>query len=345
MEEDKKTVTQYDVAKAAGVTRSMVSYVISGNTERSVAPETRRKILEAIETLGYRPNKAAQALQQGDVALAFRRIGIIIHAPDVFRRPYYAEIIEGIYTFAHKNNFEIAFIRFFYEFENPVLFNKLIHEEEIGSLILIALEKDVQNSGDKLILKMKERIKKIVCVEWKFSGLSSVYFDRKAAGKKDTEYLIACGYYDISYIGERDERIDGVKEALAEHSLQNGSASDIVVGAAFDINSGYAAIKKLHEQNRLSRAIVCGSDEVAMGVLCYLNEFDIAVPKRVAVISIDNIDMSGYTSPPLTTLNIQKTEMGAMAVELIVSDRAGQDEHAVEMTLPTVIVERKSCCN
>ncbi|MCR5762514.1 MAG: LacI family transcriptional regulator [Treponema sp.] len=342
MEREKKTVTQYDVAKAAGVTRSMVSYVISGNTERSVAPETRKKILEAIELLGYRPNKVAQALQQGDKSLASRRIGIIIHAPDVFRRPYYAEIIEGIHTCAHKNNFEIAFIRFFYEFENPVLFNKLIHEDEIGGLILIALEKDVQGSENKIIHKMKERIKKIVCVEWKFPGLTSVFFDRKAAGKKDAEYLIECGYADISYIGADDERIDGVKEALKEHDLNN---VDIVIGIAFDINSGYAAIKEICNQKKLSRAIVCGSDEVAMGVLCYLNECGIAVPEKVAVISIDNIDMSGYTTPPLTTLNIQKTEMGTKAVELIASDNAYQDENAVEVTFPTVIVERKSCCN
>lgn len=340
MDEVKKTVTQYDVAKAAGVTRSMVSYVISGNTERSVAPETRKKILEAIEKLGYRPNKAAQALQQGDVALASRRIGVIIHAPEVFRRPYYAEILEGIHTSAHDNNCEIAFIRFFDEFENPVLFNKLIHEEEIGGLILVALDQDVTSVDNKLIQKMRERIKKIVCVEWKFPGLASVFFDRKAAGKKDAEYLIECGYKDISYIGELDERIDGVKEALKENNFTN---LNITIAAAFDINSGYCAVKKLHEQKKLSRSVVCGSDEVAIGVLCYLNECDIEVPKRIAVVSIDNIDMAGYTTPPLTTLNIQKTAMGAKAVELILNGDAEQKNDAVEIVLPTVVVERKSC--
>lgn len=91
----KSTVTQNDVAKEAGVTRSMVSYVISGNSDRSVAPETRQRILDAIEKLGYRPNKAAQALQQGDVAFASNRIGVILCNADVFLRPYYAEIISA----------------------------------------------------------------------------------------------------------------------------------------------------------------------------------------------------------------------------------------------------------
>ena len=74
----KSAVTQNDVAKEAGVTRSMVSYVISGNSDRSVAPETRKRILDAIERLGYRPNKAAQALQQGDVGFAANKIGVVL---------------------------------------------------------------------------------------------------------------------------------------------------------------------------------------------------------------------------------------------------------------------------
>ena len=88
-----KKVTQNDVAREAGVTRSMVSYVISGSNERSVAAETRKRILEAIDRLGYRPNKAAQALQQGNEGFAKNQIGVVLCSPDVFRRPYYAEII------------------------------------------------------------------------------------------------------------------------------------------------------------------------------------------------------------------------------------------------------------
>ena len=84
----KSAVTQNDVAKEAGVTRSMVSYVISGNSDRSVAPETRKRILDAIERLGYRPNKAAQALQQGDVGFAANKIGVVLCTSETFLRPY-----------------------------------------------------------------------------------------------------------------------------------------------------------------------------------------------------------------------------------------------------------------
>ena len=340
-EKQKRTVTQYDVAREAGVTRSMVSYVISGNTERSVAPETRRRILEVIDRLGYRPNKAAQALQQGDVALASKQIGLVLCNADVFRRPYYAEIIAGIHTAAHEHSHHIRFIRFFEELKNPVLFNELIHPEEIGGLILVSTDQCIRTEQDKkLIQHIRERIQKIVCVEWVYEGLSSVVFDRQNTGYKAACHLFECGYNDIAYIGENDDRLRGALLAVQEHG---GDSSAMHKEFAYNMEGGYAAIGQLHKSVQgLPRAIVCGSDEVAVGVLCYLNERHIAVPAQVALISIDNIEISGYTTPPLTTMNVQKNSMGFRAVEMIVNNTAGQDENALNIVIPAEIVVRES---
>lgn len=340
-----KTVTQNDVAKAAGVTRSMVSYVISGNTERSVAPETRERILKVIEELGYRPNKAAQQLQQGDVGFASKKIGVILSSSDVFYRPYYAEIIAGIHQAAHQNNFNVSFIRFFDELKDPVLFNNLIHPETIGSLILVATEYSLKTDADKKIIeRIKERIPKTVCIEWKYDGLTSVTVDRSDAGFKACDYLIKKGYKNIAYIGEKDERIQGVQLALSQNNL-NSNTSDFILGYSFAAVGGYDVIKEAYEKNngKLPGAIVCGSDEVACGVLCFLNEKQISIPDQIGIISIDNIEISAFTCPPLTTINVQKKGMGFRAVEMIVNNTVGQDENAMVINLPTEIVERKSC--
>ena len=327
-------VTQNDVAREAGVTRSMVSYVINGTEGRSVAPETRQRILEVIDRLGYRPNKAAQVLQHGEVAFASKRIGVVLRDPDTFRRPYYAEILAGIHTAAHENNYKITFIRFFEEFKDPVLFNELIHEEEIGGLILIATDQCIKGAEDtRLVQRMKERIKKIVCVDWKFDGLSSVIFDRRDAAKKAASYVIQKGCTDISYIGELDNRVDGIEDVLV---------SKCQVYGAFDMAGGYEAVAEIQKSGHLPRAIVCGSDEVAYGVLCHLNELKVSVPAQVAVISIDDLETSSYITPPLTSISVPKTEMGRQAVELIVSGKAGQDTAANEIALPTKLVERAS---
>ena len=344
MSKENKKVTQNDVAREAGVTRSMVSYVISGNTERSVAPETKQRILEVIERLGYRPNKAAQALQQGDVAFASRQIGVVLCSPDVFRRPYYTEIIAGIHTAAHEKKYHVRFIRFFDELKDPILFNELVHEEEIGSMILVSTDQCIKDDTDRAIIeKIRSRIKKVVCVEWQYPGLSSISFDRREAAKLATEHLYNKGYESIAYIGQNDNRIDGVRTCLMEHNL-NTSLEKVYIGSAFTMSGSYEEIKKIYEKTKtLPRAIVCGSDEVAIGILCYLNEQKIKVPQDIALISIDNIEIAAFTNPPLTTMNVQKTAMGSRAVEMIVNGTAQQNENALDILLPTNLVERASC--
>ncbi len=332
-----KNVTQNDVAKMAGVTRSMVSYVINGNSDRSVAPETRQRILDAIETLGYRPNKAAQALQQGDVAFVSHKIGVVLSSAEVFRRPYYTEILEGIHLTAHEHNYHVSFIRFFDELKDPVLFNDLIHEEEIGGLILVASDLCIKTSEDiKIIERIKERLEKVICVDWKCDDLSSVFFDRRNAAYKAGEYLLSRGYSDIAYIGHEDDRIQGVKQFFFDKGL-----GEPLLLPAMNMETGYYAVRQQAATGALPRAIICGSDEVAIGILRFLNEADIAVPQEVALISIDNIEMAEYTNPPLTTIDVPKRDMGAKAVEMIMQGNLFSG--GMTITLPATVIPRKSC--
>jgi LacI family transcriptional regulator len=338
----KKKVTQHDVARHAGVTRSMVSYVLNGNG-RSVATETRRKILDVINELGYRPNKFAQALSMGDKGVsANRHIGIVLSSDEIFLRPYYTEILAGIHSKAHERGYHIRFIRFFNELKDPVLFNQLIHSEEICGLLMVAVDQCVKTSGDlELIKKIQSQIDQIVCVDWQLPGLSSVLFDRQSAAFQATSYLFTKGYRDIAYIGESDQRITGFKQAFIEHG--ENDVSGLYIDDAGDMASGYTAAKKLRLKNgTMPRAIFAGSDEVALGILLYLNEQGIAVPDMTAVISIDNIEVAEYTNPQLTTINVQKRAMGCRAVEMIINQNADYGENALTLLLPTNLMIRKS---
>jgi LacI family transcriptional regulator len=320
----------------------MVSYVLNGSG-RTVAPETRRKILEAIEELGYRPNNHARALSMGHKgALADRHIGIVLCSADMFLRPYYTEILAGIHSAAHEKGYHIRFIRFFDELKDPVLFNQMIHDEEICGLLLIATDQCLSTKDDWLIIeRIQSRIEQIVCVEWQTPGLSSVSFDRQAAAFQAVSYLFGKGYRDIVYIGESDQRVSGFKQAFIAQGVED--VSGLYIDAAMDMSSGYHAVKKLHQTRSFPpRAICAGSDEVAMGVLLYLHEQGIVVPGETAVISIDNIEIAEYTNPPLTTMNVQKRAMGYRAVEMIVNRAAGRGESALSMLLPTNLVIRES---
>lgn len=338
-EKVQKPVTQNDVARKAGVTRSMVSYVLNDTEGKSVAPETKQRILNAIAELGYKPNKYAQALQLGNTALAGKQLGIILSNAGVFLRPYYAEIIAGIHTAAYENNYHVRFIRFFDELKNPILFNELIHPEEIGGLILVAVDQCIKSDEDERLLdEMRMRIKSIVCVEWQHRNLSSVGFSRQEAAHSAVSYLLQKGYTDIAYIGELDERVTGFRQALFDKEMT--CVPECIIEGAVDMQGGFSAMEKIVQ--KLPRAICAGSDEVAIGILHYLNKNHIAVPSKVAVVSIDNIEMAEYTNPPLTTINVQKKAMGERAVEMIVNGTSGQDENAMSILLPLTLIERES---
>ena len=335
--------TQADVAERAGVTRSMVSYVLNDKSDRSVAPETKKKILDAIKELGYRPNDIARALRMREKgALADRHIGIVLRSVDMFLRPYYTEILLGIHLAAHEKGYHIQFIHFYDELKNPILFNKLIHSEEICGLLLISTDQCLKTPEDKkLIEQIRSRIDQIVCIEWQMPGLSSVSFDRRAAAVQVTNYLLNKGYREIAYLGESDQRITGFKQAFLEHGAED--ITDLYIDDAGDMESGYNAVQKLHQKNKtIPRAIFAGSDEVAVGIFRYLQEQGINVPGETAVISIDNIEISAYTHPQLTTLNVQKKAMGYRAVEMIINRSAGQEENALTLLLPTELVIRNS---
>ena len=338
----KPKTTQDDVARYAGVTRSMVSYVINGS-DRSVAPVTKQKILNAISELEYRPNEFAQALSMGKKkVLADQNIGIVLCNAEMFLRPYYAEILAGIHQAAHEKDFHIRFIRFFDELKDPILFSQFIHSEEICGLLLLALDQCIETSEDRrLIERIQKQIDQIVCVDWQITGLSSVSFDRQAAAFLTVNYLFDQGYSDIAYIGEPDQRVIGFKQAFLGYGLED--ISGLYIGVAADMETGYDIVRQMHRsRGSLPRAICAGSDEVAIGILHYLHEQGIIVPDDTALISIDNIEMAEYTNPQLTTVNVQKRAIGYRAVEMIMNRSAGQGENALTLLLPTNLIIRKS---
>src|SRR5512135_2050825 len=163
---EKPIITQNDVAERAGVSRGVVSYVIN-NGPREVAPETRERVLAAIQELGYRPNKHAQRLKLGSNP-AQRSLGIVAGGQsfNVLERPYYNIILGGLFEEAHRLGFEVRFFSFFEALTDPVFFNKNIHRDEISSLILI-LPAMITSRPDyvELLDQIEARLDNVICLE------------------------------------------------------------------------------------------------------------------------------------------------------------------------------------
>ena len=332
-----KTVTQDDVAQHAGVSRSVVSYVIN-NGPRHVSAETRVRVLDAIRVLGYRPNKHAQMLSSADEAIAQKYIGIVLSNNYMFRRPYYGSILASIHEHAHKRDYHLRFIRVFEEFSNPTLFNELIHPNEINGVILIGLDQVLNTPDDEALMQsIVERVERVVCVEWEWPGVPSVLFDRRNAAYQATEHLLNAGRRHVAYVGPGDKRLDGYQQALWEHGIQPDRT---YIHAAVEPQSGYETCAQLLQAGVALDAICVGTDAAAIGIYKCLQEHGLEIPGDVSIASIDNMDFAPYLNPSLTSIDIPKDEIGFLTVDTLISDRAHRT--AFSIVVPTTLVVRES---
>ncbi|MBA3868523.1 MAG: LacI family DNA-binding transcriptional regulator [Anaerolineae bacterium] len=333
-----KIITQEDVARRAGVTRSIVSYVIN-NGPRKVSQETRNRVLSAIKELEYRPNKHAQMLSSADDSVAEKYIGIVLAGNHMFKRSYYGSILAGIHEQAHKRDWHIRFIRVFEDFNNPTLFNELIHPNEITGVILLGLDQVSQTSDNNtLIQAIVDRVERVVCVEWEWPGVPSIQFDLQKAAYQATNHLLTSGHHQAAYIGPEDRRLIGFRQALWENKIQPDFR---LMLCASEMQDGYDRCQELLHIGS-PNAIVAGTDEVAIGILKCLNEKHIAVPNDVVIASIDNIDLSRFTIPSLTTVDIPRDRIGFHAIDILVSDQHRKGASAFSITVPVQLIIRDS---
>lgn len=346
MNKDKleEAVTQADVAKHAGVSRAVVSYVLNDGP-RKVAEETRQRVLGAIKELGYRPNKHAQRLKSGS-HVAQNSIGIITggHGYNLLERPYYNQVLAGLFDTAHQLNQHIRFFSFFDALKDPVFFNKNIHPDEISSLIFLLpsfIMQDAQNVD--LMHEIIERIDNIVCLEESILNLPTVLFDRAAAARLAVEHLIALGHRRIAFLAIHDERLMGYKQSLLEHNIPYDAELVHIIDAMYPLDTAYQLTIELTDADDPPTAIFTANDESAISAIAALRHRGLRVPEDIAIASIDNLPLSRMVQPALTTVNLPTKEMATLAIQSLISQGEFTHPQSSTMVLPIELIVRESC--
>ncbi|HML20229.1 MAG TPA: LacI family DNA-binding transcriptional regulator [Aggregatilinea sp.] len=337
-------VTQEDVAVRAGVSRSVVSYVLN-NGPRQVSEETRQRVLAAIRELGYRPNKHAQRLRWGS-GIAQNALGIIAggRSYHILQRSYYNSVLAGLFDGAHQFGQHVRFFSFFDALKDPVIFNKNIHKDEISSLVLILPSLIGKDPEDLEILnQIVERIDNIVCLEESVHDLPAVLFDRAAAARLAVEHLIGLGHRRIAFLAIEDARLTGYRQTLLEHGLPYDTSLVHAFDPARASISAYELTVDLLRLPDLPTAIFAANDEAAIAAMAALQDNGLRVPDDVAVASIDNIELASMVRPALTTVNIPKYDMGIYAVQFLISRRDFSMPMPASMVMPIELIVRGSC--
>lgn len=336
----RKRVTSQDVADLAGVSRTTVSFVINDVKQYNISQETRQKVLDAIEELGYVPNASARAL----ATRSAKAIGLIMNrSPQYIQSDtFLPQIVGGLLSII--NQHQLSLLVEWVDAEQQVeTYRKLIKAKHIDGMILLTPMLD-----DKGLKELESlEIPAVVMGELEESNLSSVDIDNRLAAEKAVQHLIKLGHTKIACITNANlsfssayQRLAGYKDALNDAGIPIDE--DLFREADFDPQSGYTAMTSLLDQGKEFSAIFVASDNVAIGALSAIKEHGLSVPEDLSMIGFDDLPWSKFTDPPLTTIQLPALQLAQNACYLLLEQIQDKDSIAKHLRLDFSLVNRNS---
>lgn len=329
----KTSVTIADVAKEVGVSAQTVSRVI--NEKGEVSPETRQRVLEAIEHLGYRPNSLARGLVMNKTLA----LGLIV--PDI-ANPFFPEIVQGAEEVALEHGYTIVLGNTNESAEREMNVLRTFEARRVDGLLLCS-----SRLPEEQLLPLLRKHNEVVLVNRQVTldNVSMVRVDYVQGTSMAISHLLEQGRSCIGFLAgpatshSHHMRLQAFIQTLQEHGKAYDPAA--VFLCAPTTEGGYQAARTILQQRADLDGLLCYNDLVAIGVLQACAELGLAVPKKLAVIGYDDIQAAHLVTPALTTVSISKSLLGAKATELLLRRLAG-DQQGVDLVLPSQLIVRSS---
>lgn len=331
----RKNITLADVAQAAGVSSKTVSRVI--NNSDYVSAATREQILQAIEQLGYRPNRMARSLASNRSFI----IGLTI--PDV-TNPFFPEIMRGVEQVALERGYNVLAYNTDLDPRRERDGLALLEETRADGVIICTMRLD-----DDELSALLQRYRASVVINRVLPGgpAGVVRVDLFSAMKRVVQYLVDVGRRRIGYLDvvrsgfsySSIERFRGFQAAMEANNLSVNP--DYIRRCQATIESSSQAARDLLTANPDIDAVVCYNDIIAGGTLETCAAMGIPVPDQVAVTGFDDIMFSSAFKVALTTMHAPKFELGVEAARMLF-DRIDGDTTTSEIVLNAGLVIRQS---
>ena len=326
----------YEVAKRAGVSTATVSRVLS--RPDVVAPETRRKVMQAVERLGYEPNYAAKNLR------TLRSRKILITVPDL-SNPFFSLILQGIEDAAQREGYAVLVGDTQHNEKREEGYALILKRKEADGLIFLGHR--LPKEAARLLKSLAPKPAPIVngCEFSPRLGVPSVHIDNAKAAGEAVDHLYRLGHKRIAVItGPLVSPLsrDRLRGASARAKAERAERDLIVMQGDFSIASGAAVAEQLLLRSDPPTAIFCFNDEMAIGVIDTAKRLRKSVPKDLSVMGFDDIRFARYTDPPLTTIAQPMREIGEGTVRLLLEILRGNEISPVSVTLPHTLMVRGS---
>jgi LacI family transcriptional regulator len=327
-------VTRADVAKRAGTSTAVVSYVINDGP-RPVAAETRERVLRAIAELGYRPNRVAQALrgQRSHV------LGLIV--PDI-SNPFYAELARIIENHADLFGYTLVLGNSEQDAQRELRYVRTFLDRQVDGLILIS-----GSSSEELTALFSEIPIPFILLDRRINYAPNAYLlatDGVTGAAMATNHLLSLGHRSIAAMcgpaKMPSERAKGYIKAMEEAGLR----PVLHHSADFDRQSTYELACEILQSRERPTALFATFDLAGISILRAAADCGVAVPRDVAVIGYDDIQEAQFTIPRLSTVAQPTDELGRMATEHLIALVENRLERMFGMKLiaPRLVV-RESC--
>jgi len=307
-------LTIKEIARMAGVSPSAVSIVV--NNRKGVSEPTRARVMDIVEKLNYYPNPSSRRLlfnKTNNIGILFKKNA------SPMEHFFYSELNSVILQECEALGYNLIFSSLEYNNKtNEITLPNVVNYRDVDGVIFYG-DIDIQ-----IINKFNTMDIPFIIVDShnRSEDILSVSADYYEASYTATKYLISIGHMSIAFIGTSlipfygNQTFFGFKKAIEENRISlpiNWIQLD-----AFDENSSYLCMKNILSYNQAPTAIVCSADIYAIGAMRCLKDNNYKIPDDMSIIGIDDIILDQYVEPALSTIKIDKVEMGKSAIDLLI---------------------------
>jgi LacI family transcriptional regulator len=324
-------VTLHDVARVADVSVSTVSRIVNGTA--IVAKDKQERVQNAIKRLGYHPNVLARGLVRGQSM----NIGVLTQSISSL---FHSEALVGIEEGLSGTGYHPLFVSSHLNVDDERDALELLISRRVDAIILTGT-----NEPDEALLALAERVP-LVIIGHTVPGLEHrcISIDNAQAAPLAIEHLISLGHRQIAYItGLGIDQSDAIERFQAYRTTLEAAGirfdPNLVADADYTKRSGVQAVETLLARGVNFTGLVCTSDQVAYGARLALYRHNIRIPEDVSLVGFDDLEISAYFTPPLTTVRQPILEMGRMASKLIVGLLSKQEPIAPKIQAELIVRE------
>jgi LacI family transcriptional regulator len=333
-------VTIKQVASVAGVSPTAVSLAMNGKP--GLSEKTREKILQVVKQMGFTPNESSRRL-------LFNRTGNIAVLMDggssLLDQAFYSELNNQLLRECENRRYNVIYCIAAIGGDSAVMLPNVIKSRDVDGIIIMGY------LDPRIVHSIRANDCPIVIVDnfLPEPGVSNVVFDYMQAAVSGMEYLISCGHRKIGYIGSdmggifkffSQQTFMGYKAVLEKYNLS--IPASWMQMSALDEHTARREMDKILKSNQLPTAVLCSGDIYAIGAMRSIKAHRLNVPDDISVIGIDDIVLSQYVDPALTTIRVDRQSLASMAIEQLVSNIEHSPAQDILMCSDHCLIERNS---